>query len=120
MSRYVGLLLQILSFQFDGDMSANLSSCERLVRDYEVQSRKTVEDDLKMGVVILGMHDSRVKEHLMRNTARLGSWIKMRNEILEIARTQQHITSQPQLGATPKGNSTATVTVVSSRIATTI
>ena len=35
-------------------MTAKLSPFERLVRDYEVHPRKTVDDDLKMGV---GMHD---------------------------------------------------------------
>ena len=70
-SRSVWLLLQTLSFQFDG---ADLSSFERFVRDYEVQSWKAVDDGLKMGVVTLGMHDSRVKEGLIRNTARLDSW----------------------------------------------
>ena len=99
MSRYVGLLLQILSFQCDGDMSATLSSFERLVRDYEVQSRKALDDDFKM-------HDSRVKVHLIRNTARLDTWIKTRDKILEIARTQRYINAQlapTQLGATQKG-----------------
>ena len=99
MSRYVGLLLPFLSFQLDGGMSAKLSSCERPVRDCEIQSRGS-------GHLVLGMHDSRVKEHLFRNTARLDSWIKTPDEILEIARTQQDINSQPapmQLGATPKG-----------------
>ena len=102
MSRCVGLLLQILSFQFDCDISAKLSSFDRPVRDYGVQSRKTVDDNLKMGVVILGMHDSRVKEH----TARLESWIKTRDEILEIERTQLYINSHPapmQLAAAHKG-----------------
>ena len=105
MSRYVGLLLQIPSFQFDGDMSGKLSSFERQVRGYEFRSRKAVDDDLKMGVVILGMQDSR---HLICNTARLDTWIK--TELLEITRTQQYIDAQPapmQLGATPKGKGKA-------------
>ena len=92
------------SSQFYGDMSAELSLFERVVRDNEVQSRKAVDDDLKMGVVILGMHGSLVKENLIRNTARLDSWIKTRDEILGIAVTQQHINSQPapmQLGTAP-------------------
>ena len=38
-------MVQVLSFQFDGHVSAKLSSFE-LVRDYEV--RKSVDDDLKM------------------------------------------------------------------------
>ena len=60
------------------------------MRHYEVQSRKAVDDDLKMGVVILGTHDSLVKEHLMLNT-RLDSWIKTRDEILEFAHSQRYV-----------------------------
>ena len=56
----------MFSFQLDGGMSAKLSSFKRPVRDHEVQ-----DDDLKMGVVILGMYNARVKEHFTRNIARL-------------------------------------------------
>ena len=48
----------------------------------------------------------RDKEHLIRNSVRITSWTQMREEILEITRTQQYIDSQlvpMQLGATPKG-----------------
>ena len=54
-------------------------------------------------------HDSHIKEHLIQNTARLHSWIKTRDDILEIARTQLYLNSQPaimQLGATPGGKAT--------------
>ena len=54
---------------------------------------------------MLGMEDRRVKEHLIRNSVRETSWNQMREEILEITRTQQHIDSQPmpvQLGADSK------------------
>ena len=49
------------------------------------QSTKTIDDD--------------------RNSVRITSWTQMREEILEITRTQQHIECQPvpmQLGANPK------------------
>ena len=52
-----------------------------------------------------GMEDMRVKEHLIRNSVRITSWNQMREEILEITRTQYCIDSQPmpmQLGANPK------------------
>ena len=70
MSQSVEVLPNILSFHTDCDISAKLFSFERLVRDCEVQSQNAVDADPKKGVVILGMHDSSVKEHLIRNTAR--------------------------------------------------
>ena len=54
---------------------------------------------------MLGMENMRVKEHLIRNSVKITSWTQMREEILEITRTQKYIDSQPvpmQLGANPK------------------
>ena len=45
------------------------------------------------------------EEHLIRNSVRITSWNQIREEILEITRTQQYIDSQPapmQLAANPK------------------
>ena len=103
-SRTVGTLMQVLSFRFDGNVASRLDAFERTIHDYEAQSGETVSDDTKVGVVMLGMADSRVKEHLIRNSGRLSTWTAMKDEILEVTRTQQYIDSQPvpmQLGAFP-------------------
>ena len=104
-TRYVGLLMNVLEYRFRDDIPTKLASFERTVHDYEDQSTKTVDDDIKIGVTMLGMEDMRVKEHLIRNSVRIASWNQMREEILEITRTQQYVDSQPmpmQLGANPK------------------
>ena len=69
---------------------AGIEAFERKVREYEKQSGKDVDDDTIIGVVILGISDPAVKEHLVRHAGRLDSWKKMRAEILEIARTQKY------------------------------
>ena len=84
------LLLQGLSFQFHGDMSAELSSLARLGHDCEVQSRKAVDGDL--------------------NTARLGTWIKTRDEILEFARDSTSTHNQRQGKGQRKENGKAKAT----------
>ena len=92
-------------YRFRDDIPTKLSEFERTVHDYENQSTKTVDDDIKIGVTMLGMEDMQVKEHLIRNSVRITSWNQMREEILEITRTQQYIDSQPmpmQLGGNPK------------------
>ena len=101
----VGLLMNVLGYRFRDDIPTRLAAFERTVHDYENQSTKTVDDDIKIGVTMLGMEDMRVKEHLIRNSVRITSWNQMREELLEITRTQQYIDSQPmpmQLGANPK------------------
>ena len=106
-TRYVGLLMNELGSRFRDDIPTKLAAFERTVHDNENQPTKTVDDDIKVGVTMLGMEDVRVKEHLIRNSVRITSWNQMREEILEITRTQQYINSQPmpmQLGANPKSN----------------
>ena len=97
--------MNALVYRFRDDIPTKLAAFERTVHDYENQSTKTVDDDIKIGVTMLEMEDMRVKEHLIRNSVRITSWNQMREEILEITRTQQYIDSQPmpmQLGANPK------------------
>ena len=104
-TRYVGLLMNVLGYRFRDDIPTNLAAFERTVHDYENQSTKTVDDEIKMGVTMLGIEDMRVQEHLIRNSVRITSWSQMREEILEITRTQQYIDSQPmpmRLGSNPK------------------
>ena len=85
-TRYVGLLMNLLGYRFRDDIPTKLAAFERTVHDYENQ---TVDDDSKRGVTMLGMEDMRVKEHLIQNSVRITSWNQMREEILEITRTQQ-------------------------------
>eukprot|EP00929_Paragymnodinium_shiwhaense_P111971 TRINITY_DN8021_c0_g1_i4.p1 TRINITY_DN8021_c0_g1~~TRINITY_DN8021_c0_g1_i4.p1 ORF type:complete len:1618 (+),score=271.11 TRINITY_DN8021_c0_g1_i4:701-5554(+) len=104
-TRFVGLLMQILSFSFDGELVAKVAAFERLVRDYQVQSQKTIDDDIKLGVVLINMKDAKMKEHMIRNATRLDTWEKVKTEIVEIARTQEYINSMPvpmQLDAFPR------------------
>ena len=97
--------MNVLVYRFRDDIPTKLAAFERTVHDNENQFRKTVDDDIKVGVTMLEMEDMRVKEHLIQNSVRITSWSQMREEILDIARTQQYIDSQPmpmQLGAKPK------------------
>ena len=104
-TRYVGLLMNVLVYRLRDDIPTKLAAFERTAHDYENQSAKTADDDIKIGVTMLGMEDMRVKEHHIRSSARITSWNQVREEILETTRTQQYIDSQPmpmQFGASPK------------------
>ena len=89
-SRYVGLSVGILSFSFDGDMAVALASIEKLVRDYEQQSGKLIDDEVRIGTAVLVMRDLPLKEHLVRNSYRLSTWAEFRHELLEIGRARRH------------------------------
>ena len=104
-TKYVGLLMNVLGYRFRDDIPTKLAAFESIAHDYENQSTKTVDDDVKIGVTMLRIKDMRVKEHLIRNSVRITSWNQMREEILQTTRTLQYIDSQPmpmQLGANPK------------------
>ena len=101
-SRFVGLLMQLLTFQFEGDLSHKVSQFDRLIAAYETQAKKKVDDDIKVGVAIVGMRNAKVKEHLVRNAARLSTWASMSAEVIEVSRTHEYLNSTPvpmQLGA---------------------
>ena len=83
-TRYVGLLMKVLWYRFRDDIPTKVAAFERTVHDYENQSTKTVDDDIKTGVTMLGMEDMRVKQHFIRNSVRITSWNQMREEILEM------------------------------------
>ena len=81
---FVGLLMSVLP--------TKLAAFERPV--HKRQSSETVGDDTETGVTVLGMEDMRVKAYLIQNSARIASWTQMREESLEITRTQQYTDSQ--------------------------
>ncbi len=103
-TRTVGLLMQVLSYKFSGNVATRLDGFERLVRDYESQSGESITDATRIGVVMLGMEEPQIREHLIRNAVRLNTWAGMKEEILEVTRTQHYMNNQPvpmQLGALP-------------------
>ena len=76
-SRYVSILTQILAFDF-GDNASNIASgvaaFEKFLRQYETQTGKVVEGDLKLGVITKNMKNNSLKEHLVRHAAHLSTW----------------------------------------------
>ena len=99
---FVGLLMDVLAYRFRDDIPNKLAAFERRAR-HENQSTKTVDDDTKIGVTMLGMEDMRVKEHLIQNSVRITSWNQMRERF---SRSGEHnststVNSCPS-GANPK------------------
>ena len=104
-TRYVGLLMNVLGYRFRDDIPTKLAAFERTVPRLREPVHKDGRRRHQGGSDDVGDGDMRMKEHLIRNSARITSWNQMREEILEITRTQQYIDSQPmpmQFGANPK------------------
>ena len=88
-TRFVGLLMNVLSYRFKDDIPNKFAAVERLVHDYENQSTMTVDEDIKMGVTMLG-----IKEHLIRNSVRI-----TRSQLRERFSTTVHRQSTRALAA---------------------
>ena len=104
--KLVGHLMNVLSCRLKDDIPTKSAASERLV--HESRTSETVNDDTKTGATVQGMEDMRVKEHLIRNSARIEIWTQTREDILEITRRQLYRDSKPvpvQIGAHPKSKS---------------
>ena len=56
---------------------------EREVVRYEDQTKNKISGDMKAGIVIAGMVQVQLKEHLEINTAKLDTYAKVKDEIKE-------------------------------------
>ena len=100
--RFVGLLRNVLSFQRKDDIPTQLPADDRFVHK---SLSSEILDEIKKGVKVLRMKNGRVKACLILERTRTANWIRMREDILEITRTQQHVDTNPlplQIGAHPK------------------
>lgn len=90
--RHAGLLSGVLSFAFTDTIEKDLEPFERAVLTYEKSSKKTVPDDVKIGVVMNRMVESPLKTHLFLQGDRLEQWSDFKDEIVN-TRTSQNAAS---------------------------
>ena len=94
-SRYVGSLSAILATRFGSDIEAELESFDKVVRRYEMESGKTIDDEMLLGIVIHGLQDQATRDHLIMNASRLTTYDTVRTELLEMARTNRVLQQMP-------------------------
>ena len=94
-SRYVGSLSAILATKFGSDIEAALESFDKVVRRYEMESGKTIDDKMLLGIVIHGLQDQATRDHLIMNASRLTTYDTVRTELLEMARTNRVLQQMP-------------------------
>ena len=94
-SRYVGSLRAILATKFGSDIEAELESFDKVVRRYEIESGKTIDDEMLPGIVIHGLRDQATRDHLIMNASRLTTFDTARTELLEMARTNRVAQQMP-------------------------
>ncbi|CAE7321841.1 GIP, partial [Symbiodinium sp. CCMP2456] len=104
-SRFVGTLTQLMSHKFTASLEAEIPFFEKLVRRYEAETGKQLDDTIKLGIIINGLQDESLEQHVVRNSARLKTYQLLNDELLEVARTSRVLAEQPvpmDMSALPK------------------
>lgn len=104
--RHAGLLSGVLSYQFPDEVEASLEGFERAILQYKKSSKKTVADDMKIGVVLNRMVDSPLKTHFFFQGERLETGVAFKEEISNIRTAQtvaQTATTPMDIGRMGKG-----------------
>jgi len=91
-------LCEVLGYNFNSDnLLDSLEAFEAKIVEYEKEAEKTVDDDIKIGVVIRGIAKGSLREHMLLHSERTETYEAFRAEIDTIARAQ----AATLLGATP-------------------
>ena len=88
------------------DVEADIPAFEKVVRRYEQETGKGLDDQLKVGIVMNAVTDPGLKDHLIRKSVRLKTYVALKDELLEVARTSRVLNTSPvpmEIGAVPKG-----------------
>ena len=73
--------MSILSFSFQGDTTERITAWERETVTYERDSGKTLDDEIKVGAVLLRLPESQLKALLLMRVDKLKKWTDFRDEV---------------------------------------
>ena len=107
-TRFAGQLMSILSCSLQCDTTQRITAWEREVATYERDSGKILDDEIKVGAVLLRLPESKLKTHLLMRVDKLKKWTDFRDEVAAISRAIAVAQSQPtpmDIGAVGKGKS---------------
>ena len=99
--------MSILSFSFQGDTADRITAWNREIATYDRDSSKTLDDEIKIGTVLLRLPESQLKTHLLMRVDKLKKWTDFRDGVVAISRAIAVAQTQPtpmDIGAVGKGN----------------
>ena len=89
--RHAGLLLELLSFSFEGDVAARLASFDREAARYEASSGEDFPDSIRIGVVLRQLPEGGLRQHLILNSSRVTTWALLKQEVESVRRAQMNL-----------------------------
>eukprot|EP00971_Amphidinium_carterae_P119114 2359761-Amphidinium_carterae.1 len=105
-TRFAAQLMNLMAYNFAGDVIERMTSWEREVGIYESASGKKLDDEARIGIILLRLPDSPLKTHLLMRVDTLQAWADFRQEILSISRamaTSSRMATPMEIGAIAKG-----------------
>ena len=85
-TRFAGQLMLILSHSSQVDTTERITAWEREVATYERDSGKILDDEIKVGALLLRLPESQLKTHLLMRVDKLKKWTDFRDEVVAISR----------------------------------
>ena len=123
-SRSTCLMQKILAYKIESDVIPSLEQFEKLIKQYEKTSGKTMDSETKAGIITnsLSMSSedrlSRLAEHLVLNSERLNTYDLIRRELQEVIGTRrfmgkdaQNIQAVGKGGKGGKGEAQGSITI---------
>ena len=87
-ARWAGMLVNILSWNFDGDVLQRVEAFEREITMYESDSKEKVTDNIKIGILLMRLPQGSLATHMLMNADKHENWQGFRDELLNIRRAQ--------------------------------
>ena len=88
-NRYGGLLSQVPNTKFKGVNVEEFDRWETLIREYETQSKETVPQSIKVGVLTSNISNKAVQDHTQLNSNRLTAYEDMKTMIEEYTQAKR-------------------------------
>ncbi|CAK0865658.1 unnamed protein product, partial [Prorocentrum cordatum] len=100
-TRAAGLLQELLSWDFEGDVPSKLIAFDRNVKRYEQAVGTEFPDDIKIGILVRSLKEGPLRHHLLLNSQRLNTWELVKAEVENLRRAQTATTASTGTGPTP-------------------
>ena len=95
-TRLAGSLAALMRFNFSGDIQLKMETFERAITTWERKANETLSANIRIGILLNCLEDgSTLKEHLVMNSARFNTWEEIKDEVINIRRTQLAFSVQP-------------------------
>ena len=94
-TRHAGMLLELLSYSFEGDVLARLEAFERDLAKYETSTGERMPAGIKIGTVVRQSPEGALRQHLIMNMDRFQTWEAFKHEIQNVKRAQAAAQSGP-------------------------